>query len=205
MRNSYIKFSKSQIIINLVLLFIPIVSLSCKNDSINRKVNFTRSKSFYKFENVGDTTYSIVWGNKSFRNKSKSNFEILGNGKLSLLDSNQDAIILKQGCGLSCTYSVVLPLKPGSTEKVYLFSIAHEPTKNLIAYIPEEDCTFVKVENYINDKSFGIKETRYCNAAFRGDCINHAYFDGNTFYLNWQGINEDGSENQKIKKFEIEL
>lgn len=185
-------------IIGFLLFIVTIVS--CKNNSSlmknTDKIQESSKKSdkyivkssgdYYRFHFKDDTIYTIEWGNKSFKNETKQTFEILGNGTLNLSKSGDAVIILEQSCGTSCSYCVVLPLKTGAKEKVFIQTISYDINKNLIVYIPEEE-TFIRIENYLTGEKLDILENNLCPAAFKGDCIDSVYFKGNNVIIKWQG------------------
>jgi hypothetical protein len=154
---------------------------------------------YYKLHFMGDTAYFIEWGNKLYKNETKRTFDVLGSGNVTTRESSNDAIILSQGCGTSCTYYIVLPLKAGSKEKVFMQAIASNISKNIVAYIPEEEEPFIRIENYLTGKKLDIVEKNLCPAAFKGDCIDTSYFKGNNFIVKWQGSkwNDDKKDPQE--------
>jgi len=144
-------------------------------------------ESFIMFDLQGDTSYCIEWGNKTIRNKTIKSFDVLGNGILGVMDSNENAIILGQSCGVSCMYLVVLPLSKNAQEKEYLFAKAYDIGNRLIAFVPEEDKAFIRVENFITGQYMDITEGDLCPAGFKGDCIDTIFFDNSNLVIKWQG------------------
>jgi hypothetical protein len=142
---------------------------------------------FYNFIPVSDSSYKIEWGNSIFKNVTEKNFELLGSGTLNLLDRDDSSIILMQGCGTSCIYYVVLPMKLNAKEQVFMFAQAYDIENNLVAYIPEDKQPFIRIENYLTGQHLDISESNLCPAAFKGDCIDTSYFTENRFILKWQG------------------
>lgn len=142
-----------------------------------------------EYQNVDSSLYRITWGNTSFFNTTTKVFEVLGNGLLQLKGYNEDVIVLTQGCGTSCAYNVVLPLQRQVMERVYMFVKAIDITNNLVAYIPEDDSVFIRVENFITGNKMNIKEKKICSAAFKGDCIDTCYFNEGNFIYSWNGSN----------------
>ena len=142
---------------------------------------------FIAYHLQGDTVYSIEWGNTSMKNTSKQKFEVLGNGVLSIFKSDENSILLSQGCGTSCTSYVFLPIKENAVERVYDFALASNLKNNLVAYIPNNsDEIFARVENYLTGQKMDIVETNLCPANFKGDCIDSIYFDKSLLVLKWE-------------------
>lgn len=144
-------------------------------------------KSFILFDFQGDTSYSVEWGNRTIRNKTIKSFDVLGNGILGITESDENTIVLGQSCGTSCLYLVVLPLRKNAQEKVYYFVKAYDIRNSLVAFIPEGDNTFIKVENFITGQSMEISEGDLCPAGFKGDCIDTVFFDKSNLVIKWQG------------------
>lgn len=197
-----------------IIGFLFIIALiSCKNqssilksydeneqsfvDSAKHTVNNTGD--YYQYHFKGDTVYIIEWGNKSFKTETKQTFEVLGNGILNFVKSENGAIILEQSCGTSCRYSVVLPLKKELKEKVFMQTISYDINNNLIAYIPEEEA-FIRIENYLTGQKLDILESNICPAAFKGDCIDSVYFKGNNVVIKWQGSKWKDDKADPIEK-----
>jgi len=203
--------------IKIIIITLLTLVLNCSNNPASARDNATlkqaakysarktiTSDGYYKFCFKGDTTYTIVWGNKSFKNKTKRAFDVLGNGTLNLLKSGNNAIILSQGCGTSCVYYVVLPLNPSIEEKVFMPAIAYDIDRNLIAYIADE--SFIIIENYLTGQKMDIIEENLCPAAFKGDCIDSCYFNSDSFVIEWQGskwTNEKPDPQKKIVQIEF--
>ncbi len=144
-------------------------------------------ESFVMFDLQGDTSYCIEWGNKTIRNKTLKSFDVLGNGILGVMDSSENAIILGQSCGVSCLYLVVLPLRKNALAKEYSFAKAYDIRNSLIAFVPEDDNTFIRVENFITEQYVEITEDDLCTAGFKGDCIDTVFFDQSNLVIKWQG------------------
>lgn len=142
---------------------------------------------FLRYNLKGDTIYHINWGNNSINNNSITKFEILGNGVLGLLDTDENTIILSQSCGTGCLYYVVLPLKQNEPEKIYYFAKAYDLKNKLIAYVPEDENVFIRVENFITGQTIDVKEDNLCPATFKSDCIDAIYFNKNKLVIKWQG------------------
>lgn len=147
-----------------------------------------RENFFVIYHLQGDTAYSIEWGNDSIKNMSMQKFEVLGNGVLGILRTSENCILLSQGCGTSCTYYVILPMKRNMTEKVYYFALANDLKNNFVAYMPSDnnDDIFVRVENYLTGQVMDIKETNVCQATSKSDCIDSVYFNKSSLVLKWQ-------------------
>lgn len=144
-------------------------------------------KDFVKYNLQGDTIYNVEWGNETTNNKSITKFDVLGSGVLGLLDRDENTIILSQGCGTACVYYVILPLKQNALEKVYYFAMAYDLKNNLIAYVPEDDGVFIRVENFITGETMNVREDNLCSASFKRDCIDTIYFKKGSLAIKWQG------------------
>jgi hypothetical protein len=203
---------ETKIVYIIVALFVATVS--CKethtsnNDEDIRSVDTTtlfllKHDSLFckvEYENADSSLYRVIWGSTSFLNKTKETFEVLGNGLLQLKGYNKDAIVLIQRCGTSCTYNVVLPLQKDSMDRVYMFVKALDITNNLIAYIPEDDSVFIRVENFITGHKMNILEKNICSAAFKGDCIDSSYFNNGNFIYSWNGSKWTSSAPNLMRK-----
>lgn len=209
-------------IICISSLFLLLFFFACKKKPNNYKMSLERCQThwqlgikdttlivkvgnlYIKYHIQGDSTYNLEWGNETVKNVSKEKFEVLGNGILNFIDSDEKAIILGQNCGSSCIYYVILPLLQNSKEKKYLFAKTYDLEKTMVAYIPEENDIFVRVENYITGQYMDIKEENICMAVYRGDCIDSIYFSDETIVIKWQG-NEwlNDKSDPKEKKIKI--
>lgn len=136
---------------------------------------------------IGDLTYTIKWSSAHFDNKSSRKFDVLGNGVLGILDADSENIILEQSCGSSCMIYVILPLKNNSVEIEYLFAKAYDLKNKLIAYVPEDENVFIRVENFITGQTIDVKEDNLCPATFKSDCIDTIYFNKSKLVIKWQG------------------
>lgn len=166
----------------------------------------THGNSFVKYHFYGDSTYTLEWGNENVNNTSREKFEILGSGVPPLVDYDEKTIILGQSCGTSCKYYVILPLVPNSVEKIYMFAEAFNLEKKMVAYIPEEEDLFIRVENYVTGQYLDIKEENICPAAFKGECIDSVYFSDDTIVIKWQGTEwMNDRPDPKEKKIKIQL
>jgi hypothetical protein len=157
--------------------------LGMKDTTIKQQLK----NSYLIYQLQGDSVYKIKWGNKFFNNESTKKFEVLGNGILEVLASNNNSIVLSQGCGSSCMSYVFLPLKNNIKESTYLFSRAYDLKHNLVAYIPMEEENFLTIENFITKRRIEIKETNLCAAAFKADCIDTIYFKNEYLIIRWDG------------------
>ena len=123
-----------------------------------------------------------------------------------MVDYDEKTIILGQSCGTSCKYYVILPLVPNSVEKIYMFAEAFNLEKKMVAYIPEEEDLFIRVENYVTGQYLDIKEENICPAAFKGECIDSVYFSDDTIVIKWQGTEwMNDRPDPKEKKIKIQL
>lgn len=159
--------------------------------------------NFVKYHLANDSTYTLEWGNKSFDNYSKNKFDLLGNGILKVLDSNNESILLNQSCGTSCTTYVVLPLKRNAIEKHYLFAKAYNLNNQLIAYVTESEDSLIRIENYETGKTMDIIENDLCPATFKGDCLDQVTINNNYITIKWQGskwTNTSKDSREKIYK-----
>jgi hypothetical protein len=208
--------------INIVLLSIFLLLLSCQSKKVERNTMSIENqwsigmKDTVLKQQIGDCfiayhlqgdTYSIEWGNTLMKNISKQKFEVLGNGVLSIFKSDENSILLTQGCGTSCTYYVFLPLKENAVERVYDFALTSDLKNNLVAYIPDNnDEIFVRVENYLTGQKIDIVEANLCPANFKGDCIDSIYFDKSSLVLKWEGSKwEDNKPDPCIKVIPIKF
>jgi hypothetical protein len=176
--------------------------LGTKDTTLVEKVG----NSFVKYHLQGDSIYRLEWGNEKVNNTSKDTFKVLGCGILSLIDNDENTIILGQNCGISCIYYVILPLTLKSKERTYLFAKAYNLEKKLVAYIPDEDDIFVRVENFITGQYMNIKEENVCMAGFKGDYIDSIYFSDENIIIKWQGKEwSNDKSDTKEKKIKIKL
>jgi hypothetical protein len=183
----------------IVLCFILLSLIGCqKAQPIDSKNNFpqveNRDQSAYNieeanhayaFHDLGDTAYFITWGDQTTHIKRSRPFQVLGNGRLGLEATAQNAILLSQSCGTSCAQYVVLPHYQDAQEHVYLFGRAYDLQKELVAYIPEDETVLITVEHFQSGKSLNISPKNLCGAAFRGDCIQSCQFKGDSLCLTW--------------------
>jgi hypothetical protein len=191
-------------IILLILVFINIfctLNLFVYAQSANQnflKHTYVKLKgdTYLKFIFIDDNKYQIKWGNNNYSNITKDTFKIQGDGLLSIYKSNKKAIVLKQGCGTSCNYCIILPLKEGSQDKKYYNLVALSMEDNLVAYCV--DSSLIKIENYLNGKQIIFYTNDLCPAAINIECIDKAYFKGKELIIYWQGKN--WKENKKDKK-----
>ncbi|RPE08831.1 hypothetical protein EGT74_17540 [Chitinophaga lutea] len=159
-----------------------------------------------KMENADSSVYRVVWGRDGATNVTTATFDVQGNGTLELVGKSRDAFILSQGCGTSCTYDVILPLTGEARESVFMFVKAIDTARNLIAYIPETDSSFIRVENYLTRKKMDIPGDDLCPAAFKGDCIDSCFFEQEFFVYSWNGKSwSTDNADLKQKKVPLEL
>ncbi|HOY38821.1 MAG TPA: hypothetical protein PLP11_10115 [Bacteroidales bacterium] len=207
---------KTLIFLNILVIFMG-CSWSNKGYEFNNKGLFIEiadttkpvnlpNGSYYKLIYINEFQYKIEWGNRQIKNISKDTFDISGSGPLYLLESSNDFIILQQGCGMNCKYSVVLPLSSKVEEQTYIFTLALDTKDNLIAYLPEDQKNFIVVKNYLTGKVMEIEEDDLCPAASSGDCIDTCYFDKSCLIIKWQGSKWQSTQpDTKERKIKINI
>lgn len=162
--------------------------------------------SFVKYHLQGDSIYRLEWGNETISNISKDTFKVSGSGILGLISNDENTIILGQGCGTSCIYYVILPLDPKRKEKTFPFAQAYNLEKNIVAYIPDEEDVFIRVENFITGQYMNINEENLCMAGFKGDCIESVYFSDENIVIKWHGKEwSSGKSDLKERKIKIKF
>ncbi|MDR1006110.1 MAG: hypothetical protein LBL74_04525 [Bacteroidales bacterium] len=147
------------------------------------------SNAFIIYNFIGDSTYRIIWGNEDVINYSNKKFNVLGNGVLKVIANDTNIILLEQGCGTSCNFYVVLPIKSQMKETLYNNVIAYDIKKNLIAYIYYCDnyqniC--VRIENYITKTHIDIYEKNICENVVEMSCIKDVYFEDDYLMIIWE-------------------
>ena len=68
-----------------------------------------------------------------------------------------------------------------------MFLLCTNLQENLIAFISQDDNSFVTIQNLATHKQQLIKEQDLCPAAFKGECVDSCSIDKNKFYIYWQG------------------
>jgi hypothetical protein len=205
----------------LVLLNILLIIISCSNvdkgnvdgekkittqPQVTSEIVNLPNGHYYKFIYLTESRFRIEWGNESFINISKDTFDIGGSGPPYLLESTNDFIILQQSCGMSCKYSVLLPLTSQKEEQTYIYTRAIDSKNNLIAYLPDDLEHFVIVKNYLNGKVMEIEENDLCPAASSSDCIDTCYFEKSCLVIKWQGSNwQSNQQDTKERKIKITI
>lgn len=191
-----------------IVIWIAVFFLNCScNNKQEDQIRVDLGNGiFYNLIYSGDSVYRISWGNKVFKNQSLKSFEILGSGTPNYSTHNSKVIFLKQSCGTSCSYGIVLPLVKGAQEKEYIFVLEINTQENLIAYIPDSKDAFIRVENYLTGKYFDVVESNLCPAVFKGDCIEKIEIRKKKIVLHWQGSKWTSNKSDlQTKEIEINL
>lgn len=143
--------------------------------------------TFYKFIFTDSVHFSIQWGNQDESYSSEKLFEF-NSTMFNLESSSKDAILLTRSCGTSCKEGIVLLLTNENNLKEYLFLMANDLKKNLVAYIPaQSQDTLITIENFKTGKTQVLADVSLCPAAFQGECIDSLAFFNDKFYIQWQG------------------
>lgn len=101
---------------------------------------------------------------------------------------------------------MILSLQFNSKEKEYLFAKAYDLANHLVAFIPEDNNIFVRIENFMTGQYMNIIESDLYPATIKGDCIDDIYFSKDSIIIKWQG--KEWSNNKadpKEIKLKIEL
>jgi hypothetical protein len=159
--------------------------------------------SFITYYFFGDTNYRIEWGNETIKNKTKNNYEVLGNGVLSVMEFNERTIVLGQGCGTSCFYYIFLPLEKDAIEKSYYFAYAYDIEKNIVVFLPENK-DFLRIENFYTQNKLDIEDPNLCFSTFEEDFIENISFNDTALILSWN-MSELDTLNNGIKEKIIPL
>lgn len=159
------------------------------NDSNLIDTILFQDSRYLLFENLSDSTYRLIWGNKTIRNKSNDTIHILPSGKLNLSWVSNNAIGLRQGCGSSCFFTYVLPLVQNAEEKFYMYPLAFDTINNIIAYGNDRNDYFLTIENYISGKTIKLNND-YLKGPFTGYCVDSISFQPKGLYLKWKDSKE---------------
>lgn len=184
--------------------------LSC-TDNHSEPIDFSRNKAFPIVALPDNTFYSIVpldspyykirWGNKYGDTLlTDTTFSVLGSGPVGYLTTNKNAIFLQQECGTNCTFLVVLPFSKTAKPKLFFECIAIDTTNNLVAYVTEDDSSFIAIENIMNGKKMSIYQSDICQSAVKIGCVDSCFFESDKFYLRWS---KDNSKNLDKPAFGI--
>jgi hypothetical protein len=187
---------------NLLLLFITLsyINFSCY-DNKQKRLNIDNSKSemlcdtilfkgkiYAILEYTSDSTYILNWGNSKVKNTSDTLF-IFPIGKPVVEFYNEDAIIMRQGCGTSCFFAYIFPLENNMKEKIYMYPMAFDSINNLIAYCNDTNDFFLTIENYTSGKKKIIHED-FLYGPFSGIGIDSIFFDIKGLFVKWRNNEE---------------
>lgn len=193
---------------NILFIVVYLVILSCNNSQHSSSTHsdttvtldtiLHKNGKFLFYQNITDTSYILIWGNNTIKNIAKDTVHILPSGKLNLEWYSDKAICVRQGCGSSCFYAYVLPLLSNAMEKFYMYPLAYDTVKNLIAY-NDDSSAFITIENFITGKKINIKED-FLPGPFQGYCIDSIAFNPKGLYVKWK----DSKEKLVTKTFDVE-
>lgn len=154
------------------------------------------------FLNLDEEKYFLKWGSGTYSNISKDTLHSLPDGKVKMQWHSKDAIALRQGCGTSCFYAYILPLKDQASEAFYMYPLAYDTVNNLIAYNGDNNESLVIVENYLTRQKQHI-DRMFLRGPFPGYAIDSIAFlsDRRQLFLKWK---DEEEENQsEILKIEL--
>lgn len=157
------------------------------------------SSIFLEYKYKGDSSYTIRWGNKGFVNTSSTEYMVSGNGVLYVEDFDNQSIILRQGCGTECWYSLVLPIDSGRVENYYYYLLAYDLENQKIAYLQREDS--LAIENYKTGEIRTYSTSDWGKTTIKVQAFDSAYFTPKSFVIYYRGeLRKDWVHSDRIKK-----
>ena len=180
-----------------------VVTTKTTNKTIfNHPDNFTTPNGQRIQFFVKDSAYYMQWKQADSIKTVDYTFDLVEGGNSSfpiLVTENKNYVLLRHGCGSPCWNGFFLPLYKEGSSFIINNYLAYDLDKELVAYINDKD----SLEIY--NLRTSTKQTIYlekCESAFKGYCIDTAYFQNNYFHYSWTPetyINSNKSQKRKIK------
>ena len=155
-----------------------------------RRVN-TKANNFVEYNFIDQEHYTLKWGNKKIvRSLSDTIYSHYGCAKVEW--ENPYAIVLKDGCGSSCWYALILPLNDTTEFMRRNYPFAMDGKRSLIAYgddeAPASEDSALTIEDFITHqkKSFYAKDCHLVGIE-PAWCISKVEFKGDSLYYEWSG------------------
>ena len=138
-----------------------------------------------EFFGEGEDTYEVRWSRGSLHRSTSQRITPTGGGEPAHLwwESTQ-FVVLRQGCGSPCWFAIVLPLDPQEPDRLYLYPMAYDRQRNLLAYLGD-DVRSVVAENLVTHKTLTVPLTPMCSSLFPGWCIDDPTFLEDSIHLRW--------------------
>lgn len=155
---------------------------------------------FVSYENTTQKDYKIKWGNRNIFKTSTQQFKYLGNGALELEYYDNYGVVLHQGCGSNCWYSVVLPLDEKLSEIRIDYLEAYDLSRSIIAYLSYDGKPNIVIKNYRNNQIQLSPVLKNCTCSAWDACIDSCKIVNNNLlvYLK-KDLNSGSMECEKIK------
>lgn len=178
---------------------------SQNNKQIEAKVDTLTTDTFYNFEFIDSEKYIIEWGTKSFKNVSKDTFDVLGNGSLELIESNDKYLVLNQPCGSGCALYVLLPLIPKNKEFIFWNVVYNDLKNEFIIATMDPGLGKFGIFKYLTGLHQEIILTELCPAADKAMCIDTIFFNNNEIIFQYQGSKwQNDKPDYKVKSIRLE-
>ncbi len=160
------------------------------------------SSTFLSYQYQGDSVYTVKWGTKNFSNSSSHNYNVVGNGVLYIDDFSNNTIVIRQGCGSPCWWSVILKVAKSAVEKEYMYPLAYDLQNSKVAYLTNEDS--IILEDFNSNKRCSISTCDWCESTIKVQCFDSAYFTNDKFVMYYKGSFLTQGNPPQIKK-EVKL
>ena len=203
--------------IKLLTLIFLILLFSCNNHDNGKvetvkaipKITFDHPDNFttpsgreIKFF-VKDSAYYMQWKQAGSMKNVDYSFDLVEGGNVSfpiLVSENKNYVLLRHGCGSPCWNGFFLPLYKGGNQFIKNNYLTYDLDKELVAYINDND----SLEIY--NLRTSLKQTVFiekCESAFKGYCIDTAYFQNNYFHYLWTSDAYTKSGNTQKRKVKL--
>lgn len=170
-----------------------------KIDTTKTEIILNEGKMYFAVAYVGNSEYIAKWG-ESYGALNQDTIKILESGNAMLMALENNGIYISQGCGTACSFAYMLPFKTAAKAKYYLYPLAVDLNKNLIAYNGEETQSLAIIESYITGERELIKAD-FLPGPYPGHSIDSISLSGGNIFIEW--TNSNGKLQQK--SFEVTI
>lgn len=183
----------------------PRISEEKKNQQLMEQMNKVQSTpggNYYKFIPVKQEQFKIEWGNKNFRNESRTLYHFSTNFQIYLAWENKDFIVLRtdiiprQGW-----LYYFFPLVPNKAESDLENPVAYQADQNIVVSLGFKPDTVLLVNNILTGQVQPIVETERCwNPIFFQRCIDSIRVTDSYLYYKFQIEREKSDMNLKFER-----
>lgn len=169
-------------------------------DTVTKNGNFI--KYHYKYDFV-----SLEYGNSTFHKILDNQFpcQKADSWIPSFQWESKDFLVLRYGCGSPCSGVWILPLDSVFNARNIMFELTYDPENNLIAYLDNDNFTYLLIENLKTCQKKKIEfPFKTDHGEFIGYWIEDISLKDNKLYYKYSDPNMD-SDKRKSKEVVIDL